>query len=119
METKFTKAFCDLLVRANCHVTPIVASAMQPPGIPDRYVMHHSFGGVWLEFKWAKGRLREDQRMWLQHAEKHCVPYLIVRGFRDRVVFENLSGVVGETAWPQHDAPQLRRILAAQFDNGN
>jgi len=91
MESKFTKWFCDALTRCNCHVTPIVASEMQPAGIPDRHIMHHSLpqGQVWLEFKEGNNRGREARERWCEKATKHGVHALVVRHKTTQVFLED------------------------------
>lgn len=93
-ESAFTKWFCGELEKCNCFVTPIVASEMQPAGIPDRHVMHKSLpqGQVWLEFKFRKGKLRESQRQWMMRAKEHNAHAIVVRFDAGTIYFEDVTG---------------------------
>lgn len=50
MEAQWTKKICKGLIECGAMVFPIVASRMQPPGWPDRLVVHREWVGL-IEFK--------------------------------------------------------------------
>ena len=60
-ESKFTKYFCKCVEKCNAFTIPIVGSAMQLNGVPDRYIVHKRFRG-WIEFKADWHGLRDVQR---------------------------------------------------------
>lgn len=49
-ECKWTREICAQLERYNTLIFPVVASRMQKPGWPDRFIAHTQWQG-WLEFK--------------------------------------------------------------------
>lgn len=78
-ESEFTRWMCEELRKCNCFVIAFVASAMQQPGIPDRYVCGKDVPGCWIEMKARNGTLSEDQKQVLRRFEERGVPYLVGR----------------------------------------
>lgn len=100
-ESEFTRWFCEQLRQCNCVTHAIVASTMQTPGLPDRYVAGKGLPGCWLEFKAHDGRLREDQRQVLKAFHEREVDYLVVRHTPRRILYEDWTGkVLGATELP-------------------
>jgi hypothetical protein len=81
-ESQFTKVVGTMLQASGCRVFNIVAGRMQTPGLPDRYVIGKRLPGVWMEFKYGGGKLRQDQVIVLRQFYSRHVPAIVVRGFR-------------------------------------
>lgn len=112
-ESDFTAQVCRLLTQCNCMVLAFVASQMQAPGIPDRWVAGRGLpeGGVWLEFKSKNGSLREDQQQILRKMDERGVPNLVVREIAGGIAFEDRGGRVhGSLNFPTNGI-QLREAI--------
>lgn len=117
-ESKFTAWFMSEMEKVNCFHFALVASEMQKPGLPDRYVAGKGLPGCWLEFKAARGALREDQKQVLRKFDEHGVPNLVVREIAGFIRFEDrLGDVHGILKLPlERDQPagvQLRAAIIA------
>ena len=71
-EIQFTHRICDQMKKYNVKVTAIVASMMQPAGIPDRYIAHTVFCG-WLEFKGRETKITKRQAIFIREHNR-CAP---------------------------------------------
>lgn len=100
-ESEFTRWMCDELRKCNCYVIAFVASAMQQPGIPDRYVCGKDLPGCWVEMKARNGSLSEDQKQVLRNFEERKVPYLVGRYLGWGLQWEDrLGNVLGRIELP-------------------
>ena len=74
------------LRRLGWHVTKTSQHARpqgMTAGIPDLYAMHPRHGGIWIEVKTPKGRLRDSQKAWHADAERCGVPVVVARSTAD------------------------------------
>ena len=58
-----------------------------PGGTPDIFVVLRGGRLVGLEVKTATGKLRPSQEAWAARAERHGVPYAVVRGVFEALTF--------------------------------
>ena len=82
MECKETRELCKVLSKQGALTYPLVGSAFQPQGWPDRYIAYYGplgrFSGF-VEFKAPKGVLRAPQREVITELRKRGATVLIAR----------------------------------------
>jgi hypothetical protein len=86
-ESDFARAYCKKLEEYGAVVLPIVASEMQQPGWPDRYIVHRKWTGH-LENKRGNNQCTTVQRIRLQRLRERGVPAFVLRVKDDMVWFE-------------------------------
>jgi hypothetical protein len=69
MEIKWTKKICKELEAQGAMIFPIVASRMQPPGWPDRIIVHKNWTGF-IEFKGESTAIRPVQVVVMRNLRK-------------------------------------------------
>lgn len=77
-EGEFNRSWSRELTLCGALVFPIVASAMQQPGWPDRYVAHRRWSG-WLEGKVERGAASKIQEIRMCMLLRRGVPAAIIR----------------------------------------
>jgi hypothetical protein len=98
MEIQWTKKICKELEACGAMIFPIVASRMQPPGWPDRIVVHKNWHGF-IEFKGEHTAVRPVQAVVMKNLRKRGKlvyiarePGLLIDPYDSRVVGEFDSG---------------------------
>ncbi|TXH56349.1 MAG: hypothetical protein E6Q97_06585 [Desulfurellales bacterium] len=79
-ESKFTARLKAAWETVGGEIIPFTAGRMSVHGIPDRYFMHHTIGGVWVEAKWERRQLTASQALMLKKMKKFNVPCCVIRG---------------------------------------
>ena len=93
-ESEFTRWMVEELRKCNCICLAIVASAMQQPGIPDRWIAGKGLPGCWVEMKKGRNDLSLDQRLLLTKMHEHKVPYVVGRWLGHCLRLEDVHGKV-------------------------
>lgn len=93
-ESEFTRWMVEELRKCNCLCLAFVASAMQQPGIPDRWIAGKGLPGCWVEMKKGNNEPSLDQILLLRKMHEHKVPYLIGRWLGWCLQFEDIEGRV-------------------------
>ena len=88
-EHDFTRWIGEILKKVNAKVYPIVGHERQPPGLPDRYIVHRRWSG-WLEMKRGQGGVRTDQRVVMKDFLTRGVTAFIVRWMGSKVLLQNV-----------------------------
>lgn len=77
-ECAFTRWFCKAIKEVNGKCIAFVASKLQEPGLPDRFVSHRRIR-AWCEFKRNDYRLRDVQRAFIMKLSEHGNTCFVVR----------------------------------------
>lgn len=86
-ESAWTRRICQEMRDCGAKVIALVASKRQIPGLPDRHVSHVAIlpiGGMWLEFKDSKTKVKTDQKLMMRDMKlRGDRAYVVRRGSQD------------------------------------
>ena len=105
-EHDFARWWKNLVESRGAYVIPLVASAMQQAGLPDRYLVHSLLdGGVWIENKFKNGKVRKLQAVTIRKMCEQGQPAFVLRA---KPADEGLDGweLVAET----HNGSPIHRM---------
>lgn len=112
-ESQMTRKYCRELEAVGIRTTALVGCSMQPAGLPDRYVCHPEFGGIWLEMKAKNGILSKRQELWLRFSERCHVPCAVLRFYESEYVFYDSTGCELHRYGSEKHIRELSRLRAA------
>lgn len=111
-EPELTRKLCKALEKAGAMCLALVSGGrMAEAGWPDRYVSSTSWSG-WLEFKSARGRLREDQRRVITELRRRGTPCFVARFATEaHLVIEDVDRNSVYTITLDWGSPELGKLV--------